>query len=111
MQSELLEKAIRELAARENEFVEAACELPEKKHIYKLKFAIAVKMAEGSVAMKEATATEVTSREHLDYLQAEARAEIAKTLLFDCKAVMEARRSLLSNEKSEREFAASGMAA
>ncbi len=108
MQDEHLEKAIAELAKRENEFVAAANDLPAKKHEYKLKFAVAVQIAEGSVAAKEAAATKACTIEYLAYLKAEARSEIAKTLLYDVRTVIEARRSLLSNEKSEREFAGKG---
>ncbi len=109
MQSEQLERAIRELALRETEFVEAVKDLPEKKHIYKLKFSIAQRMAEGTVPAKEAKAIEVCAIEHLALVQAEARVDIAKALLADVREVLSARRSLLANERSEREFAGSGL--
>ncbi len=111
MQDIHLEKAIAELASREREFIEAQKDFPGKKHEYKLKFACAIKQADGTEKVKEATAVQITSREYREFLEAEARLEIAKTLLYDVKSVIEARRSLLSNEKSERDFVARGNSA
>ena len=105
MQSEHLERAIKELATRENEFVSAVRDSPAKQHNYKIKFAVALEMADGSVEAKKAAATKICSKEYLEHLEAEARVEIAKTLLYDVREVLAARRSLLSYEKAEMELA------
>lgn len=104
-----IEKAIKELYERETEFAKACVDLPIKKHDYKQKYAISIRKAVGTVQERESDATLECDKEYLAYIQAEARVEIAKQKLYDCRAVMEARRSLLANERSEREFANSGM--
>ena len=93
-----LEQAISELWNREQEFVEATQDAPEKEHAFDQKWAIEFLKADGSVESRKATATKNCSAESLENLRAKARARIAGTKLTDALAALSARQSLHTSE-------------
>jgi hypothetical protein len=93
-----IEKTISELFRRETEFKDALTALPEIENRYKTKKAVEYLKADGSVEARKAIAEEKCAQEALEYLQADARATLAKELLNDCRAVLSAKQSILSAE-------------
>lgn len=93
-----IEQTIRELWAREQEFENATLALPVAEHKYKVAEKVEYLKAEGSIPQREAVAKEKVSELYLEYLQADARATIAKAKLEDARAVLSARQSLERNQ-------------
>lgn len=97
-QADKIEKAIEELARRENDFAAAAAAFAEAEAAYRLAKASAFLLAEGTVAEREAVASKQVWNQHKTKLGAEATLAIMKEKLLDCRQVVSARQSILSAE-------------
>lgn len=91
-----LEKALSELADRENSYENAVQDAAQKEHIFKMKQAKEFLQADGNVDTRKAAALVACDKEYFAHLTAEAIRDFTKEKLRDCQAALSARQSLLT---------------
>jgi len=96
--SEKLEKALDEMASREAFYAEKRMDAAVSEHTYKVKRAVELHKAEGTIKDKEAAAEIACELESLKRLTADAESDIAKEKLLDVRAAVSARQSILNAE-------------
>lgn len=102
-----LEKALDELSTRENFYAEKRMKAAESEYAHKLKRAVEIKKANGTIKDKEAIAEINCAVEYLTRLLADAESDIAKEKLLDVRTAVSARQSILNAEtRTERAFTA-----
>lgn len=97
-QIELIQRAIEEMARRENDYAAAATDYANKEAAYRLAKASAFLLAEGTVEQRKLIADKQCWEAMKEKLAAEAVLSIMKEKLQDVRAVLSARQSILSAE-------------
>jgi len=98
MQSLHIEKAIKELAKREQELEELWDDFVEKEHAFECAYTATFLKEEGSIELRKELAKSATFDLRLERDKAEAKLKLMQIKVKDCIQVISARQSILSSE-------------